>query len=91
MTKKNKKPTDLNALAFSIVQDATEEEGDALSEEIVMEPEDEKNPHAVELGRLGGRKGGKATAENMTPEERSERARKAANMRWEKKEEEGQK
>lgn len=31
-----------------------------------------KNPHAVALGRLGGAKGGKARAENLSPEELSE-------------------
>jgi hypothetical protein len=45
----------------------------------------EKNKAAQELGRLGGAKGGKARAKNMTPEERSEAARKAANARWAKK------
>jgi hypothetical protein len=39
-----------------------------------------KNPAAVALGR----KGGKATAENRTPEQRSEAARKAVQARWEK-------
>ena len=46
---------------------------------------EEKNPAAVALGKLGGSKGGKARAKNMTPEERSEAARKAANARWAKK------
>ena len=45
-----------------------------------------KNPHAVALGRLGGKaaagKGAKLAAERMTPEERSERARRAALARW---------
>jgi general stress protein YciG len=45
----------------------------------------EKNKAAQELGRLGGAKGGRARAANMTPEERSESARKAANARWAKK------
>jgi hypothetical protein len=35
-----------------------------------------------DIGRLGGSKGGKAAAKNMTPEERTERARKAAQKRW---------
>jgi hypothetical protein len=39
-----------------------------------------KNQAAVELGR----KGGKATAENMTPEERIEKMRRAAQARWSK-------
>jgi hypothetical protein len=37
-----------------------------------------KNPAAVELGR----KGGKATARNMTVEERIEKMRRAAQARW---------
>jgi hypothetical protein len=39
--------------------------------------EKEKNPHAVALGRLGGAKGGKARAEALTPEKRTEIATKA--------------
>ena len=46
---------------------------------------EEKNPAAVALGKLGGSKGGKARAKNMTPEQRSESARKAAKVRWAKK------
>ena len=41
-----------------------------------------KNPHAVALGRLGGRKGGKARAAKLTPEKRKEIAKKAAEARW---------
>ena len=41
-----------------------------------------KNPAAVELGRLGGLKGGRARAEKLTPEERSAIARRAAIVRW---------
>jgi hypothetical protein len=40
-----------------------------------------KNPAAVELGR----KGGKATARTLTPDQRKEAARKAAKARWAKK------
>jgi len=46
------------------------------------EPLDSKNPAAVALGRLGGKKGGKARAAKMTAKERSEAARKAAKARW---------
>jgi hypothetical protein len=42
-----------------------------------------KNPAAVALGRKGGKKGGFARAAAMTPEERSEAARKAVTARWE--------
>lgn len=44
-----------------------------------------KNPAAVALGRLGGLKGGKARAAKLTPEQRSEIARKAGKNRWAKK------
>jgi hypothetical protein len=42
---------------------------------------EEKNPAAVALEKLGG----KARAEKLTPEQRSEIARKAAKARWAKK------
>jgi len=38
----------------------------------------EKNPHAVHLGQLGG----KARTRTLTPEQRSEIAKKAARTRW---------
>ena len=44
-----------------------------------------KNPHAVALGRKGGRKGGKARWEGVPPEERRKIARRAALARWRKK------
>ena len=46
---------------------------------------DGKNPAAVALGRLGGKKGGKARAEKLTAEQRREIAKKAAEARWRKK------
>ncbi len=41
-----------------------------------------KNPHAVSLGRIGGRKGGKARAAKWTAQQRSDIARKASDTRW---------
>ena len=41
-----------------------------------------KNPHAVAIGRLGGLKGGRIRAANMTPEERKASASSAAKARW---------
>ena len=41
-----------------------------------------KDPAAVSLGRRGGLVGGKARAASLTPEQRSESARKAAIARW---------
>jgi len=66
-------PTDLNSLASRITEMATNEQPPA---------DDGKDPAAVALGRKGGLKGGKARAEKMTPEERTEMARKMAAARW---------
>ena len=71
-----KRPRDLNQLAKSIVDEATGQ-SDAL-------PEDTRDPLAVELGRRGGLKGGKARAAKLTSDQRSEIARKAAMARWSK-------
>ena len=78
-SKKPKRSRDLNVLASEIVRAATEGEPETPAKE------DTRNPHAVALGRLGGAKGGKARAEKLTPEQRSEISRKAAKARWEKK------
>ncbi len=77
-TKKPKRPRDLNLLAKKIVDLATEGEPETPV------PEDTRNPHAVALGRLGGKKGGKARADKLTPEQKSEIAKKAAKARWDK-------
>jgi hypothetical protein len=45
----------------------------------------EKNPAAVELGRLGGLKGGHARAAKLSKKRMKEIARKAALVRWNKK------
>lgn len=60
---------DLNSLAARIVRQATE-------------PEESEPSTAQTNGRKGGLKGGKARAERLTPEERSESARRAAKARW---------
>jgi hypothetical protein len=72
-----KRPRDPNQLAKLIVDIATGEAED-------LDPNEGKNPAAVELGRKGGIKGGKARAEKMTPEQRQEAARLAARARWSK-------
>jgi hypothetical protein len=46
------------------------------------QPRKRKNPAAVALGRLGGRKGGKARALKLSQDERSRIAREAAKIRW---------
>jgi hypothetical protein len=70
-----KRPRDPNAMAKAIVDEAT---GKAEP----LDPYEGKNPAAVELGRLGGKKGGKARAEKLTASRRSEIARAAAQARW---------
>jgi hypothetical protein len=42
----------------------------------------EKDPERVARGKLGGAKGGRLRAERLSPERRSEIARKAAQARW---------
>ncbi|MGH3036486.1 MAG: hypothetical protein ACRDMU_04825 [Gaiellaceae bacterium] len=71
-----KRPSDVNELARQIVDEAT---GDGPP---AADADEGKNPAAVALGRKGGLKGGKARAAKMTPEQRSESARKAAQARW---------
>ncbi len=66
----SKRTKDINVIAASIVGQATDEA------HIV------KNPAAVALGRLGGLKGGKARAANLTHARRVEIAKKAAQARW---------
>jgi hypothetical protein len=79
--RKKKRDSDFAVTAFRVVQEATGQVEPAPEE---TEPElyEGKNPHAVALGRLGGLKGGKARAAKMTPEQRREIARKAAQKRW---------
>jgi hypothetical protein len=76
MIKKPKTPRDINKLAAFIAEQAT---SDPKPDQPI---EPQKNPAAVELGRLGGKKGGKARAEKLTPEQRREIAKKAAKARW---------
>ena len=73
-----KRPRDLNQLAKQIVDESTGQADPA--------PEDTRDPLAVELGRRGGLKGGPARAKKLSPEERSEIARRAATARWKKRE-----
>jgi len=50
-------------------------------EEAIGEPLG-KNPHAVALGRLGGKVGGKNRAAKLSPERKREIASQAARARW---------
>lgn len=73
MPKRSSKRKDTNVLASQIVEEATSKSENST-----------KNPAAVALGRLGGLKGGKARAERLTPEQRRDIAKKAAQTRWQK-------
>lgn len=75
MPKRSSNPEDHNVLATHIVREAT---GDKPSEPW-------KNPAAVELGRLGGLKGGKARAKKLSAARRKQIAKKGARARWRKK------
>jgi len=69
----SKKP-DFTQIAFRVVQKATHQEPAG--------EEPRPLPPKAAAGRQGGLKGGKARAAKLTPEERSESARKAARARW---------
>ena len=68
------RPRDANQLAKAVVDLATGEATGAAPKE--------KDPSAVERGRMGGKIGGKTRARRLTAEERSEAARKAVQARW---------
>jgi len=83
MPKRPRRPKDPAQLAYAVYLEAIGE-----APPLRPEPEQEKNPAAVALGKLGGAKGGRARAAKMSPEERKESAKKAAEARWLKKAEE---
>jgi hypothetical protein len=64
---------DVNEAAFRVMREAT----------AAHEPEPSpKNPAAVELGRLGGKKGGPARAARLSAKKRQQIAKRAALARW---------
>ena len=67
-------PRDENQMAYDLVRRIEE-----------MDEVGGKNPLAVALGRLGGLKGGRATADKLSAEERRASATKAARARWDRK------
>ncbi|MFC1944850.1 hypothetical protein ACFLX5_05125 [Chloroflexota bacterium] len=74
MAKRKKKEHDFAITAFRVVQEATGQ--------IEAEEQPKREFDAKALGHKGGLKGGKARAERLTPERRSEIAKKAATARW---------
>jgi len=69
-----KRPRDPNQLAKLIVDIATSEVEDAISEE-------KKHP-TTKQGQIGGMKGGPARAAKLTPAQRKGIAIRAAKVRW---------
>jgi hypothetical protein len=78
--KQEKKPRDINQLARHLVNISTGEQDD------VIEPPTDAQISQVmaELGRRGGKIGGKRRLLTMTAKERSTIAKKAAQARWKK-------
>jgi hypothetical protein len=73
----SRRPRDLNQLAASLVRDTVE---DGPDEPAPVEADEVRR--ASENGRRGGLKGGRARAEKLSAERRSEIARSAARTRW---------
>lgn len=74
-------PKDINELADYLVNLSTREDNNAIDPPTKAQV----SMFMAELGRKGGKKGGKRRLETMTPKERSAVARKAAHARWDKK------
>ena len=75
--KRTPRPRDPVQLGKLMVDIATGQVPDAV--------DDGKNAAAAELGRKGGRKGGMLRAAALTPEQRAEAAKFAAQARWRRK------
>ena len=78
--KRPKRPRDINLRAASTVAIAIGETIEPVPEvkEVAEATPEERHAAAVTLGR----KGGQTRAKNLTPEQRKEIARKAAQSRW---------
>jgi hypothetical protein len=71
------KNLDVSQLAKRILDEATGDE--PKTQAPIQQP---KSRAAVALGKKGGKKGGTARAAALTPEQRSEIAKRAAAARW---------
>jgi hypothetical protein len=70
-----------HAVARGIVEQAIGEQMDGNP--LPDPPEGKRNPHAVALGSMGGKKGCKARAKKLTAKRRIDIARNVAGTRWE--------
>jgi hypothetical protein len=80
MPKRSSPKRDFMEVARGIVEVAIGEQMDGSP---LPEPEpDTRNPHAVALGSIGGKKGGKARASKLSKTKRRQIAKRAASARW---------
>lgn len=79
---KRPRRSDPNAVAFNTMLAATAKHDEPGEPPVTKPRKKRKNPAAVALGRKGGKIGGARRAANMTPEQRSQAAREAAQARW---------
>ncbi len=76
---KRPKDHDFATIARRVVEQAI---GERLDGRPLEDSGAGKNPAAVALGKLGGKKGGDARAKKLSPEKRKAIAKKAAKARW---------
>lgn len=76
---RSSKDRDFAVNAFRVVEKAIGEHMDGTP---LPDPNAGKNPAAVALGKLGGKKGGAARAEKLSPARRKQIAKAAARKRW---------
>lgn len=80
MPKRSAPKRDFMQVAREIVEQSIGEQMDGKPLE--TPPPDTRNPHAVALGSIGGKKGGKARAKKLSPRQRKMIAKKASAARW---------
>jgi hypothetical protein len=76
---KRPKDHDFTVIARRVVEQAI---GEQLDGSPLPDPHAGKNRSAMERGKLGGHKGGKARAAKLSPTRRKAIAKKAARARW---------
>jgi hypothetical protein len=73
---------DFTGTAAAIVSRSIGE--DLFTGQSLPDPNEGKDPQAIERGRKGGEIGGTARAEKLSPKRRKQIAKKAAKSRWNK-------
>ena len=79
MPKQSGQKRDFMEIAREVVEKAIGEQMDGSPLPIEV---DKRNPHAVALGSIGGKKGGEARARVLNSAKRRAIAKKAAKARW---------